>query len=144
MAWPLELLALALLGANRSGTRGGEPPWPKPPIPTGHHKDIPPGGWENWIPPGAKRDDETPPDDKKEPVPPPPAATERTYTIKAGDYPSGLAKRATGDAGRWREILPLNPALRVTQGKTPDGRDATYVVPWQPGQRIKVPAAWNV
>jgi nucleoid-associated protein YgaU len=54
---------------------------------------------------------------------------ERTYTVKAGDSLSKIAKREYGDAAKWRKIFEANRD-RI---KDPD------LI--QPGWELKIPAA---
>lgn len=104
-------------------------------------------GWGIPIP--AKTEDRTPPGivvdidptggglPFKEPVTTMiPQAT--SYTIRSGDYPSGLSQRKTGDAGRWRELLTANPDMTTYT----DSNGATQIRPWQVGQIIVLPAGW--
>lgn len=83
------------------------------------------------------------------PAPPPfvpapaPAPAGTTYIIKSGDNPSMLAKKATGDGMRWRELLPVNPSLKVVQTRDDSGKlIATHVQPFNPGQVLNWPAGW--
>lgn len=55
--------------------------------------------------------------------------TERTYTVKRGDYPYGLAQKWTGDGNRWRELQALNPQYSFTKSFL-----AGYV--------LKIPSSW--
>jgi hypothetical protein len=66
------------------------------------------------------------------------------YRIKdQSEVPYILARRFTGDANRWREILPINPTLKVVQKKDAAGKiTVTLVEPWFPGMVIKLPGAW--
>ena len=61
-----------------------------------------------------------------------------TFVIPAG-HPGAmaLAKKLTGDERRYRELLASNPNLaeKMVSG-------VTYVVPWSPGQVVKIPASW--
>jgi hypothetical protein len=79
-------------------------------------------------------------------VPPPPPALPASldYRIKdQSEVPYILARRFTGDANRWREILPLNPTLKVVQKKDAAGKITTTLVePWYPGLVVKLPGAW--
>jgi nucleoid-associated protein YgaU len=61
------------------------------------------------------------------------------YRIKIGDFGSGLAKRATGNAGRWRELLEANPELSTYT----DDKGATQIRPWKIGQKLMLPAGWE-
>lgn len=57
-----------------------------------------------------------PPGDRPDfPKPVPVPTSGKTHVIRSGDTPSAVAKLYTGDGGRWRELLPENPALRVRQ-----------------------------
>jgi nucleoid-associated protein YgaU len=62
-----------------------------------------------------------------EPTADPPAET--TYTVKAGDSLSAIAKREYGDAGEWRRIYDANR----------DQIDNPDLI--HPGQELKIPAA---
>ena len=42
---------------------------------------------------------------------PPGPATPRTYVVRPGDTLSGIARRELGAAGRWRDLVDLNPAV---------------------------------
>lgn len=46
-----------------------------------------------------------------------------------------LAKRMTGNPGRYKDLLAINPELKATK----DGR----VRPWVPGQIVKLPPTWG-
>ena len=67
---------------------------------------------------------------------PPPASAK--HTIVWGDTGSGLAKRYTGNAGRWKEILAANPGMTTYT----DSGGATQIKPWQIGQVINLPPGW--
>jgi nucleoid-associated protein YgaU len=82
---------------------------------------------------------------------PTPAPAVATYTIRSGDTGFGLAKRATGDGTRWKEILAANPQLHTETMDVPQiTKDApagkmvktTFIKPWAPGQVITVPPGW--
>ncbi len=45
------------------------------------------------------------------PTTPSPQPGAGTYTVKAGDTLSQIAKRTLGDASRWRELAALNPGV---------------------------------
>jgi hypothetical protein len=78
------------------------------------------------------------------PAPPaqPPAAA-KTYVIQSGDSASAIAKKFTGNGGRWRELLPPNPNLKVVQTRDESGTImSTHVVPFNAGQVLNVPASW--
>lgn len=77
-------------------------------------------------------------------VPPPAIPTIPTagvYTIKSGDSGSAIARKFTGDAGRWRELLASNPTLKVVQTENANG-PVTLIKPFNPGQTLKLPADW--
>lgn len=69
-----------------------------------------------------------------------PVPAVRTYTLKSGDYGSGLAQRATGNAGRWKELLTANPEMTTYT----DSKGQTQIKPWAVGQKIVVPNGWNL
>ena len=69
-----------------------------------------------------------------------PAPVAKTYSIKSGDYPSGLSKKATGDAGRWRELMTVNPEMKTYT----DNKNQTQIKPWAVNQKIVVPPGWNL
>jgi hypothetical protein len=74
---------------------------------------------------------------------PPPAPASFAYKIKnTTEVPYILAKRYTGDANRWREILPLNPNMVVKQVKNKDGKVTTLVEPWYVGLVVNLPGPW--
>lgn len=82
------------------------------------------------------------PGPNKPPGVPAPAST---YTIKSGDTGVGLAKRATGDSNRWREILKANPTYKAVTAPSPTtGLPTTQIVPWNIGQVMNVPPGWNL
>lgn len=125
-------------------TPGGGTPGP---VPT-----TPPGGFQwPWIPAGWKPPEvppvipgggpPPPPDGGGGPPagPPPGGPPEvKVYTIKSGDYPSGLAAKRTGNAGRWRELLQANPEMSTYT----DSKGQTQIKPWQVGQKIVLPPGW--
>lgn len=87
------------------------------------------------------------------PVPPPTGPVPpfvSTYVLRSGDTPSGLAKVRTGDGNRWRELLTVNPEMRIVQtrepplekGGPPGKVIATHVRPFNAGQTIKLPSGW--
>jgi hypothetical protein len=59
------------------------------------------------------------------------------WMIRSGDTPSAIAQKMTGSAGRWREMLAVNPKLRVV-----DVGGVTQVQPFIPGQRLTLPTSW--
>jgi LysM repeat protein len=61
----------------------------------------------------------------------------KTYTVKADDYLSKIAKVLINDASRWRELRDANPQKAVDP-KT--GNFKTLV----PGEVLTLPASWNV
>jgi len=72
-----------------------------------------------------------------------------TYTLRTGaqDNASALAKWFTGDAGRWREILAVNPKMVPYNEEVTDAQGNLIVVtkirPWIAGQVIQLPASWD-
>jgi nucleoid-associated protein YgaU len=62
----------------------------------------------------------------------------KTWTIRSGDFPSGVAQKVTGNAGRWKEILASNPTMTTYT----DANGSTQIKPWQVGQTFVVPDAW--
>jgi nucleoid-associated protein YgaU len=120
----VEILMLVfvawLIGGGNKQAPGTPPPFPTPaPVP--------------------------PPTTAPAPAPAPPTSL-ATYTIKSGDTPFGLATRATGQGSRWTELRPPNPELKTVQTKDPDSGKviATHLVPFNPGQVIKLPSTWPV
>ena len=59
--------------------------------------------------------------------------------IRSGDTGYGLAQRATGVGGRWRELLEVNPELSTYT----DAKKQTQIKPWQVGQKIYLPPGWE-
>jgi len=59
--------------------------------------------------------------------------------IRSGDTGYGLAQRATGAGGRWRELLDVNPELTTYT----DAKKQTQIKPWQVGQKIYLPPGWE-
>lgn len=57
------------------------------------------------------------------------------FRLRNGDLAANLAKHYTGDGMRWREIMPLNPKLKIVNGR-PD--------PWYAGLVVKLPLDWRV
>lgn len=120
------------------GQPGSPPAGNKPPPPDGGGLPFPveippvfgkfPGGPPGGAPPGG-----APPGGVVVP-------TAYTYTIKSGDYPSGLAAKATGNGGRWRELLAANPEMTTYQ----DAKGQTQIKPWNVGYTFKVPPGWNL
>lgn len=60
------------------------------------------------------------------------------WTIRTGDFPSGIAKKLTGNGGRWKELLAVNPGMTTYT----DSNGATQIKPWAVGQSVNVPPAW--
>lgn len=129
LAWILSTMTGA--GPKPSGAPPGATPGAPPPFPPPAPATVP-------IPVPA-----TPPAPTA-PAPTPPAAPPAsTYTIKSGDTPFLLAKRFTGNGGRWNELLPPNPQLTVVNTRDENGKIiATHVTPFNPGEVLKVPASW--
>ena len=51
-----------------------------------------------------------------------------------GDWPYNVAQKVVGDGNRWKEILPLNPQLKLqSNGNIPQ---------WVKGARIQLPPSW--
>lgn len=69
------------------------------------------------------------------PVAPPPVPAGGTYVVLAGDNPSKIAAKLTGNAGRWRELVGANPQ----KPRSKDGNFATLST----GERINLPASWG-
>lgn len=76
------------------------------------------------------------------PAPAPSADTtvSATYTISTTDGigpkgPSGLARAKTGNAARWKELIPVNPQKKLR----PDGSNFTH---WFAGEVINLPQSW--
>lgn len=69
------------------------------------------------------------------PVPPPPVPAGGSYVVRAGDNPSSIAQKLTGNAGRWRELVGANPQ----KPRSKDGNFATLSA----GERINLPASWG-
>lgn len=68
-----------------------------------------------------------------------PLSPPRPYRrIRTGDTGYGLAQKATGSGGRWRELLAENPELSTYT----DAKGATQIRPWAIGQKIYLPADW--
>lgn len=136
-------------GSTGPGVPGGLPPTGKTPpmAQTGLPGVLPgliPASWP-WGQPAPAG---TPPPPEGGPVVPwlPPTTTAvpvpaaRTYVLRSGDYGSGLAKKATGDAGRWKELLAANPEMSTYT----DSKGQTQIKPWKVGQKIVVPPGWNL
>lgn len=121
---------------------GGGLPFPKdvPGSPGGLPGGMPwpniPAGWQipqvqpQPQPQGTDQPQPQPQQQKPAPV--------TTYTIKSGDYASGLAQKKTGNAGRWRELLASNPEMTTYT----DSKGQTQIKPWQVGQVIVLPPGW--
>lgn len=60
------------------------------------------------------------------------------WVIRSGDTPSGIASKVAHDANRWRELLAVNPGLKVVTASN----GTTQVTPFNPGQRITIPPSW--
>jgi len=162
----LFLLFSKLWGGGKTGGGGTTPPiivWPKPttttppivppivtttppiivpPIipgipPIAVPPFVPPVIPPAWLPPIVTT---TPPIITPATPPAYTAPPQGVYTIKSGDFPSGLAAKATGDAGRWREIRDNNPGMTIVT----DAKGQTQLNPWNVGDTINVPAGWNL
>lgn len=59
----------------------------------------------------------------------------KTYTIRSGSWPAGVAQYYTGDGGRYRELVAL-PENKLSHG------GPTGVQGWTPGKVLVLPAAW--
>ena len=73
----------------------------------------------------------------------PPESVNTPFKIRSGDIPYMLASYYTGDGGRVKEILAVNPGMKSVT-KTVDDRKVTYYQPWNVGQIIYLPADWAV
>lgn len=123
----------------RRGWPGPVPPVPVPPVPV-PPVPLPGGGQLPWptLPAGWGIPGTTPPGTQPPGPTTPPAGQLQTYVLKSGDYASGMAKKRTGDAGRWREILAVNPEMSTYT----DSKGATQIKPWKVGQTIFLPPGW--
>lgn len=65
-------------------------------------------------------------------APMPSGGSGRTYTVRAGDTGSSIAKYYTGNANRWTELVTANP----------ETKDAQYGLKANPGKVLKIPASW--
>jgi nucleoid-associated protein YgaU len=61
--------------------------------------------------------------------------TDGSYKVLAGDFPIRIAKKLTGDGGRWPELVAANP-----QKKT--GADGNFAS-LQPGEVLHLPESWS-
>jgi nucleoid-associated protein YgaU len=61
--------------------------------------------------------------------------TQGSYKVLAGDFPIRIAKKLTGDGGRWPELVAANP-----QKKT--GADGNFAS-LQPGEVLHLPDSWT-
>jgi hypothetical protein len=57
-----------------------------------------------------------------------------SYVLKAGDTAYELARKRVKNGNRWREILPLNPGIKVVRIK-----GIVQIRPWNVGQKVKLP-----
>lgn len=99
-----------------------------------HDKPIP-GGWPHDAPAPSHPNELPAPGnnpDLKKPEPAKPTG-DKEVTIASGWNPSYLAKYYTGNAGRFKELMNLNNIGFKNQQPSP----------WQIGQKIKIPAAWD-
>jgi nucleoid-associated protein YgaU len=65
------------------------------------------------------------------------------YVIKPGDSASAIARKFTGDASRWHELMDANPNLTAKTVPDQHGQGMiTLVTPFNPGQILKLPASW--
>jgi len=143
------LLLLAFLFGGKAGTAAPGAPAPAPvppPFPGPIPIPVPVPGQPPIIPGPVPTPAPVP-----IPVPIPPTPAAATYTLRSGDTGFGLAQRATGNGGRWKEILAANPQLKTetinVPKVTPDAPagkmvPTTFIKPWQPGQIITVPPGW--
>ena len=63
-----------------------------------------------------------------------PAQSARVYVVELGDYPAFIAKKITGSANRWPELVAANPG----KPRAPSGSFQTLL----PGEALTVPEAW--
>jgi len=97
---------------------GGSPPGGSPPA---------------WTPP-----QQLPPTTAGGPPFPPPSKYPNgfpgaTYTAKKGEFGSTIAQDITGNAGRWKELLAVNPSTA----------SAAYGMAFQPGDVLQLPLSWQ-
>jgi hypothetical protein len=74
---------------------------------------------------------------------PPGVTADYPFKIRSGDIPYMLASYYTGDGGRVKEILAVNPGMKSVT-KTVNGKKTTYYQPWKVGDTIMLPKAWDV
>lgn len=121
---------------------GGSVPWMAPPIPPIPPQPTPPGptpGIWVWGQGGVGPVPPIPPWPGPGQGQPPTVGPARPWRrIKSGDTGYGLAQRATGAGGRWRELLEVNPELTTYT----DNKKQTQIRPWAVGQKIFLPLDW--
>lgn len=57
----------------------------------------------------------------------------KSYTMESGDYLSKIAQKITGSAGRWKELLPVNPSYP---------RHKEWGMVMHPGDVLALPESW--
>lgn len=69
------------------------------------------------------------------------AVATKTVMVRSGDTLSGIAKRYTGNANRWRELYNANAAAIDARARKGGYTSAFYNHIW-PGQVFTLPAGW--
>lgn len=61
------------------------------------------------------------------------------YVVEAGDYPTRIAQKLTGNANRWKELLPANPRKPVAK----TGKFAGSFATLNAGEVLNLPSSWQ-
>ena len=101
------------------------------------HQDALAGQWQEYLRIATAMWDAQRSQPATPPAPPQPVSTgQATYKVLSGDNPSIIARKLTGDANRWRELVNYNCPPKV---KASNGNFKTLYA----GEVLKLPAGWS-